>query len=270
MQKIAGGPTPAGTSMMRVGARSGTVNQSKRYHWQQPDGTEQAKTDFPIVPVAPDGYDDVANIKQQYASQADGASNWVVPFEQSDAAYLLRKRDAEEKAQYDIWLQQKYDLTDPAQNMMLQSIAPELYQRREEVIDANQDLVTRYAKIRLRGAKSQEDLYFEWLVETKRIDLPQGPIWDPEKWRAAQRGRTGDDAWQNQRYQAGFFSPLKWMSRDQTGETQDPNNYFNVQGTGNRFIPDNLVHYASGGDIYDARYPNVYSQAVANPANFQR
>ena len=162
MQKIAGGPTPQGVEMMRAGAQAGQVGQSRRYHWQHPADSQAAKTEFPIVPVAPDAYDDVANIKSQYAAVGAVAggnqSNWVVPFEQSDAAYLLRKRDAEEKAQYDRWLQQKYNLADPAQNMMLQNIAPQLYQRREEVIDANQDLVTRYAKIRLRGAKTEEDL----------------------------------------------------------------------------------------------------------------
>lgn len=158
MQKIAGGPTPQGVEMMRVGAKAGQVSQSQRYHWQQPTSSDASTTEFPIVSVAPDAYDDVANIKEQYANLGAGATNWVVPFDAGDAAYLMRKRDAEEKAQYDAWLGQKYNLTDPAQNMMLQSIAPQLYQRREEVIDANQALVSRYAKIRLRGAKSEEDL----------------------------------------------------------------------------------------------------------------
>lgn len=248
-----------GVNMMRAGAQTGAVSSSKRYHWQQPLADAASHTEFPIVPVGPDGYDDVANIKSQYAAAGAGQTNWVVPFDQSDAAFIMRKRDQEEKAQFDAWATQKYDLTDPAQNMMLQQIAPELYQRREELIDSQQDMVSRYAKLRLRGAKSLEDLYFEWLIETKRLELPQGPIWNPRAWRAAQRGQMGDSAWQNQRYQAGFFSPLKFMSNTQTGSVHNAN-YFDVTGGADQFNPTKAQRYAlpRTADNSVFRYPNAY------------
>lgn len=272
MSKIPGGPTPMGVAQMRVGAKEGTVGTSQRYHWQKGIDTEQAKTEFPIVPVGPDPYDDIAHMKEQYAN-ARGAgntdTNWVVPFEQSDAAYLMRKRDQEEKAQFDAWVTQKFDLTDPAQNMMLQQIAPELYQRREEVIDTQQALVSRYAKMRLRGAKNLDDLYLEWLIETNRIDLPKGPIWDPIKWRMAQAGQPGadttvaatqtrDTAWNNQRYDSGFYSILKWMGKDQAGREANKNNYFDVTGSDQQYFSNRMRYYQNGQDQYYARYPNVY------------
>lgn len=258
-----------GVEMMQVGARQGAVGTSNRYHWQQPLGATANprgtdKTDFPIVPVPPDRYDDVANIKNQYAHMNQGNTNWVVPFTESDAAFLMRKRNIEERAQFDMWIQQKYNLADPAQNMMLQQIAPDLYQRREEVIDTQQDMVSRYAKMRLRGAKSIDDLYFEWLIETGRLTLPKGPIWDPVAWRKAQfdnpRGDPETDRQANrQRYYAGFFSPLKWMSNSQAGREANSANYFDVTGTDTRYENHTGGNYFSGsGDVYGARYPNVF------------
>lgn len=269
-----------GAAMMRVGAKEGSVGTSKRYGWQQRRDVPAAQTEFPIVPVGPDPYDDVANIKDQYAflgaGQGGNQSNWVVPFEQADAAYLMRKRDQEEKAQFDMWVTQKYDLTDPAQNMMLQSIAPELYQRREEVIDTQQQLVSRYAKMRLRGAKSLDDLYLQWLIETNRVELPKGPIWDPMKWREAQSGSNGvagDAVWNRKRYYAGFFSPLKWMggSGDGAQYGQDHNaNYFDITGSGNSFvsIAGGSPFMATGSNsLYAQRYANAYSPipTIGNP-----
>lgn len=285
MSKIPGGPNPAGVNMMRVGATQGAVGTSKRYHWQQPAWTEAngnittneaAKNEFPIVPVGPDPYDDIANIKSQYGKPNNVGANWVVPFEASDAAYLMRKRDAEEKAQFDAWVTQKYDLTDPAQNMMLQSIAPELYQRREEVIDTQQALVSKYAKVRLRGAKSLDDLYLEWLIETGRIDLPQGPIWDPLRWRAAQGGggpavggAAKDLEWNRKRYNAGFFSPLRWMSETQSGRAANTANRFDITGTDDPYQNARVPFYEKGGSLYAPRYPDPHPSLQYTDPNMQ-
>lgn len=237
-----GAPSIADTTRMRLNAQTGATSTSRRYQWQiplfnakrKPDGTgyedisvnQAASNEFPIVAVPHDPYDDIANIKQQYSDGAAAGSNWVVPFDQGDAAYELRKRDAAEKAEFDSWIMQKYDITDPAQNLMLQNIAPELFQRREEVIESQQALVSAYAKTRLRGAKSISDLELEWLIETGRLELPQGPIWDPEKWRLAQTGNTKtantanvakDIDWNAGRYRFGLFSPMQWLTTDNAG-----------------------------------------------------
>jgi hypothetical protein len=109
---------------------------------------------------------------------------------------------------------------------MLQNIAPELFQRREEVIDANQALVSAYAKTRLRGAKSLSDLELEWLIETGRLELPKGPIWNPKEWRKAQTGATTDQEdidWQHRRYTFGLFSPLQWLTDANPGRIPGEN-----------------------------------------------
>ena len=287
MSRQPGAPSNASVASMRANAELGAVGQSKRYMWQMPLNRDKSGNEFPIVPTPHDPYDNVANIKAGFA-QGDVGPNWMVPFQESDAQYLLRKRDAEEKAEFDSWVMQKFNIADPSQNMMLQSIAPELFQRREEVIDANQELVSRYAKLRLRGPKSIDDLRFEWLVETKRVDLPKGPIWDPEQWRRKtfgladdyNAGTIADDRTKNiRRYQRGLFSPLKWLVRDDAAWKPNTRNRADIRGDPTQPFTNNNTPYPSAAEFRNlwTGYPTVYPFAAGNvrpgadpqEANFQ-
>lgn len=248
-----GAPSIQEAVRMRANAETGVASTSRKYQWQLPIATdaekERASNEFPIVPVPKDPYDDVANIKYRYAQQAAG-TNWIVPFEQSDAEYLRRKRDYQEKAEFDTWIMQKYDITNPSENLMLQSIAPELFQRREEVIDSQQALVSAYAKLRLRGAKSLSDLELEWLIETGRLELPKGPIWNPLSWREKQIKGSGldDEQWNRRRYEFGLFSPLQWLTASHAGQTPSRNRA-DIAGSGTHFnptrVPYPVDHYAN-------------------------
>lgn len=265
MSRTPGAPSFSDVARMRANAQTGAVSATRRYQWQLPVATEaeiqKASNEFPIVPVPKDPYDDIANIKGEYA-QAQAGQNWQVPFEQSDAEYLMRKRDAQEKAEFDAWVTQKYDLTDPSQNLMLQNIAPELFQRREEIIDVNQNLVSAYAKLRLRGAKSLSDLELEWLIETGRLELPRGPIWDPLTWRAQQRGTDDDVEWNAKRYRFGLFSPLLWLTEGHGGRTPTANRA-DIAGSGTVFAPAR-VPYPVDGYTNDWGYNVPYPYAGAN------
>ena len=101
MYKMPGAPTPQSVSAMRANAQTGVANTSKVYQWTGNYADDGSSNEFPIVTVPKDAYDDVANIKAQYAVSNDVGGNWVVPFEQADAQFLMRKRDAEEKAEFD-------------------------------------------------------------------------------------------------------------------------------------------------------------------------
>ena len=242
-----GAPSIQDTLRMRMNAETGATSTSLRYQWQMPITNEDEKmragNEFPIVPVPKDPYDDTANIKSQYADGNTAGTNWVVPFDQADAQYLLRKRDAQEKAQFDAWVMQKYDITDPAQNMMLQNIAPELFQRREEVIDSQQALVSAYAKTRLRGAKSLSDLELEWLIETGRLELPRGPIWSPLSWREAQADGENDQEWNAHRYRFGLFSPIRWLTAGDAGWQPEDKNPADIMGDSTKFYLNDQVPY---------------------------
>ena len=274
MFKTPGAPTPQSVSQLGMDAQMRTKGPSYKYTWNIPRDQPSAKTEFPMVHAPADAYDDIAMYKQAYSTAAAG-SNWVVPFERSDAEYLRRKRDAMEKADFDIWVNQKYNLTDPAQNLMLQNIAPELYQRREEIIDQQQDLVSRYAKMRLRGAKSIEDLQFEWRIDTGRIELPQGPIWNPMAWRHEQLGQPGgpaaDMAANRTRFISGFFSPLKILSAANAAKQANPANYFDITGSSVPLEPTWYPRYNTDASMRSA-YSGNYASAplYANQGNLRK
>src|ERR1044072_7699791 len=179
LKSVAGGPSPAAIAETRTNAKAAAGVSGK---YAVVDGSNQQDNEFPYVPFAPDTYDDTADIKKEFANGAQAGTNWVVPFTEQDAAYVRRQRDQMENADFDRWIMQKFDLNDPAQLFLFQQIAPEQFQRRMDLIDYEQNLVTKYAKMRLMGPRTMEDLKFEWLIETGRVELPQGPIWDPVKW----------------------------------------------------------------------------------------
>ena len=170
----------------------------------------------------------------------------------------------------------KFNIADPTQNMLLQSIAPELYRRREEIIDQQQDLVSKYAKLRLRGAKTLEDLRFEWLLETGRISLPKGPIWDPRQWRMAQYNNAGadqgvDDAFNQARYKYGLFSPIRWLLWGERGWQARLDNRSDIRGVPGVPFPQTAVGPTLPQDpVFANRWgpatPYPYVGRAMNPA----
>ncbi len=273
-----GAPSIQDTLRMRMNAETGATSTSLRYQWQMPFSTNaekaRAQNEFPIVPVPKDPYDDTANIKSVFGDGNQVGNNWVVPFDQADAQYLLRKRDAQEKAQFDAWVMQKYNIADPAQNMMLQNIAPELFQRREEVIDSQQALVSAYAKTRLRGAKSLSDLELEWLVETGRLELPKGPIWNPAAWRQVQalwhgfEGGDADASFNAHRYRFGLFSPIRWLTEAEAGWKPTTSNPADIRGDiDHKYENPNVPYPLKGwGNVWGGPtpYPGAGSNTHAN------
>lgn len=210
---------------------------SGKYVWyQEPRGAHSNQ--FPIVPFRADPYDEIYSRKLNKAARHDDI-NWTVPYTESDAAYEMRKRTDDEQARFDAWIMQKYDLSDPAQNLMLQQMVPSLFKRREELIDSTQDLITKYAKSRLRGAKSEDDLRLEWLIETNRLELPTAPVWDPNMWyHSTVIQETAKDPTVNQnggramenRYQRGYLSVLSWLDGDTSGWGPNANNKADIRG----------------------------------------
>lgn len=258
---------PSEQDLAKTAANDLVGETSKTYVWQTPAANNASLTEYPLVATRKDPYDNVAAMKTQVGN---ANNNWVVPFTEADAAYNERKRIADEQALFDTWLMQKYNLADPAQNNMLQQIAPSLFDRREEVINNMQNLITRYSQIRLRGAKSEDDLRFQWLIDTGRLQLPGGPIWDPRQWRRSlanahnntlpAQNQVNDPVQRDQamnihRFQRGFFSFAKWITPASMGHAANANNMFDIAGTANPYNvtlapmrPNNQA-----GDI--ARYP---------------
>lgn len=279
LQQVAGGPSPAAIAETRANAKAASGVSGK---YAVVDGSDQAANEFPYVPFAPDAYDDTAMYKAAFSDGTKAGSNWVVPFTEQDASYLKRQRDQMENADFDRWVMQKFDLEDPAQLFLFQQIAPEQFQRRMDLIDYQQNLVTRYAKNRLMGPRTMEDLKFEWLIETGRVELPKGPIWDPVQWMSRQLGvddPVSRHDWAKRgyasstRFMAGMFSPLRYLNEDQVG-WQPTENRGDIRGNpanrtrGQLFEgsekPNTSIYYG-GNPIIDAQ-PMNYSPTTSGSA----
>lgn len=234
LSSVPGGPSIAAISGLneQVQAAQGGNN------YAVVEGANQGSNEFPYQPFAQDSYDTIAQMKNVMR----GGQPMKVVFDKDDAEYMLRQRAQVENADYDRWVMQKYDLTDPAQNFLMQQIAPDQFQRRLDLIDYQQSLVSKYARIRLLGAKSSDDLRFEWMVETGRIQLPEGPIWDPEKWMTNQYIRDIPAVGPNpppdiksrinrRRFMKGLFNPLNYPDDDQTGWQRNYNNPADIRGS---------------------------------------
>lgn len=225
LKPIRGGPLPSDIASLTDQAKEASYGTNS---YAVTDSLHQRSNDFPYVPFARDDYDDVANVKRQF--QAGGAQA-VVTLDKSDAEHALRQRAQVENADFDKWVMSKYDLTDPAQNFLMQQIAPTQFKRRSDLIEAQQTLVTKYALLRLLGPKNLNDLKFQWMIETGRVELPKGPIWDPVAWMNAQLGHdnsTDANKYErlvanNRRFMKGLFNPLNYLSEGNTGHKAGAN-----------------------------------------------
>lgn len=184
---------------------------------------------FPVRPLPQDPYDSMWSMKDDMSRPVieDGeeiappmaSTMRPLPFTNEDVQYLKRKRDAEEFASFLNWEASKYDLSDPATREWFEKRCPSYFQQRESLIEQQIDLAARYAKMRLRGPKTEDDLKIEYLIETDRLSLPKGPVWDPFKWIADQGDiNLNQDVAQIEEsfidynkssYRKGLFNPTK-------------------------------------------------------------
>lgn len=110
---------------------------------------------FPARYFEGDADDDLQEIKNQLASARRPA-----PITDSDAERVMRKQAAFEVAKQEEWFSDTWhtDSSNPTKQRWAQSVFPEFYDRREQVIEEQARLQLALAKIRLRGPRSREDL----------------------------------------------------------------------------------------------------------------
>lgn len=203
-----------------TGARVGEVVDDA--HWK----ARQA-TNFPVVPFDYNPRDTYQEAKWDMLG-AKGGKNIMgqVQYSDADIEYMINKSKQVEYAQYDDWVGQKFDMTDPAQVALLRSIHPSYFERRSEVIGTAIDLTARYAKLKLFGIQSEDDLKLEYMVESGKLNLPRGTLWDPESWREKAEQGTTNAA----RYSSGLFNPWRVTQGDKAGWKANPKNYYDARG----------------------------------------
>lgn len=211
---------------------------------------------FPIRVLPADPYDTTYQIKEDLASPIPAQAGLIIgpappmatpsrplPWTKDDIKYLQRKRDAEENAAYLFWQATKYDLNDPATRDWFQRVCPSYFDQRSSLIEEQIDAAARYSKIRLRGPKSEDDYKFEWMIETGRLKLPEGPIWDPYQWMVseahvapnatAQQTVNAITDYNQTAYRRGLWNPIKVMNPQKGGLMINPYNKGDISGMPN-------------------------------------
>lgn len=99
-----------------------------------------------------------------------------------DIRYYEAKKEAEELASYERWINTQFNFKSPADVERFSKMFPDYFERRMNVLKNISDANLRYAQICMTGAQSSDDYLYLWLVQTGKIPLIDGPIWDPSRW----------------------------------------------------------------------------------------
>lgn len=185
--------------------------------WQRPTRSGAAATasvnqdtNFPAQYIDKDPRDTLYDVKRGVIKEAkswlgvgkESGAQAVVPITDADAAYFKHKMDQMEYANFKVWAEQWYDFTDPAQVRLFEEAFPDYYQQRAQLIKNLGDNSTKYAILRLLGPRTRDDFMFMWLVQTGKISLPTGALWEPSSW-AGQTPPT----------QLALFNPWRMVSK---------------------------------------------------------
>jgi hypothetical protein len=168
-----------------------------------PDRRDKAQygseaSEFPARYVTPDDRDDYMAIKNALATDTRPA-----PVTDEDIAAVLRKRAQFEVGKQEDWFQNtwKFDSSNPTQQRWAQTVFPEYFGRREQVIDEQTLLQNQLAKIKLRGPRTREDIDLLYAIQMGVVEIPEGPIFD--------LGRSANNAADNRQGARGVFSPRR-------------------------------------------------------------
>lgn len=130
------------------------------------------------------------------------ATNITYAIGPEDIRYYESKKEAEELAAYERWINKQFNFKSPADVERFSKMFPDYFERRMNVLKNISDANLRYAQICLTGAQSSDDYLYLWLVQTGKIPLIDGPIWDPSRWYQG----TEDTA------RLALFNPLRLVS----------------------------------------------------------
>lgn len=169
-------------------------------------GSEAAQ--FPARYYEPDDRDDYMALKGELASKERPA-----PVTDEDISAILKKRAAVEVAKQENWFQNswRFDSSDPNKQRWAQSVFPEYFARREQVIDEQTMLQNAMAKIKLRGPRSREDLDLLYAIDMGLVDPEDKAIWNI----------TGEDLDEPRR---GLFNPRRIKIGKKSARVKDLDN----------------------------------------------
>lgn len=128
-----------------------------------------------------------------------GLKTLYVPTE-DDINVLLRKDQEKELLNFETFIQEYFDLTNPIHQKLVRELYPNYFERRLDVIRETLTLQERIAKIKLLGMQTKEDVFFVYGLMNGDIKLPNDVVFNLD----------AADGNNKKAFSRGFFNVKKW------------------------------------------------------------
>ena len=121
------------------------------------------------------------------ASLIEDPTTGATPFGQAqltkeDLDWIESKRQIAQYLDLQVFIENFYDIKDPAHRALIKDLYPEYFERRLEYLKQMSDLQMQLAEIQLYGPRTRKDLHVLYEISKGTIPLPRGPLWDPQQW----------------------------------------------------------------------------------------
>jgi len=151
--------------------------------------------------------DDEKRVKlvQDYSAwlqHSKGLKSLYVPTE-DDINVLLRKDQEKELLNFETFIQEYFDLSNPIHQKLVRELYPNYFERRLDVIRETLSLQERIAKIKLLGMQTKEDVFFVYGLMNGDIQIPEQVVFNLD-------GRQPDP---DGNFARGFLNAKKWAKK---------------------------------------------------------
>lgn len=229
---------------------------------------EVNSTQYPTRPIAVDSRDTKWDMKEQMQAAGLISAARPMPFTDAELDYVMDKASQEEFAAYDQWISDRYDLNDMATKTWFKQIYPSYFERRKAILEEQMKDHAKYARLVMDGPESEDDLFFQWTVESGRRHIPTGPFYDPFAWMRNETGpaATINDQLRNIRnynmvsYNYGMFNPLKPETPSSAAWAANPLNQSDIVGN-----PNSRTYGFLGANVPVSKSWRLYGQGLNQP-----
>ncbi len=161
-------------------------------------------TGFPARYFARKDDEKKVRLLQEYtaALNTEGRLPTIYAPTEQDMNVLMRKDAEKELMNFENFLQTYFDLDNPIHQKLLDSLYPNYFKRRWEVIVDKLKIQEKIAKLKLLGPQTPEDLMFMYALHNGDIEIPTEVVFDTSK----------NEANNQTRFNRGFFNIHHWTS----------------------------------------------------------
>lgn len=128
-----------------------------------------------------------------------------VPLPDDVLDYFVQKKKYVEFANWEKWVQNNFNLSDPSQVQMLKKIMPNYFERRLEYLKKVLGLAYTVHKLKLLGPEDEKDMMLLYEIEKGQVPIPLVEI---------QPQASSDD-----QFRRGFFNLRKWLGLERDMRT---------------------------------------------------